>query len=574
MNLSVLLSNLPIAISASGGLDIEIAGIASDSRHVASGMLFVAYRGVGVDGHCFVDDAIARGAAAVVVEGPIEGLAVPCVQVSDGREALAWLSAAWHGYPSRAMRVVGITGTDGKTTTANLVYSILRAAGRRVGLISTVNAVIPSRLGESGGETVYDTGLHTTTPDAPAVQQYLAIMRDAGTEDVVLEVTSHGLAQHRATGCEFDIAVVTNITHEHLDYHGSYQAYQQAKAMLFRALMTSAHKPGQPKTSVLNRDDASFRLLAAIPAERIVTYGIAGPERPAAEQPDEAAAPDRFGSAGASVPEAVQEIGLTASVIRYTSAGITFDVEVAAPGSRPARWSFVTPLFGVFNVYNVLAAAGAALALGVDVPSIQEGVRALAAVPGRMERVDRGQAFAAVVDFAHTPNALARALEAARNLATPLSSGHEGSAPEPKRDAEGRVIVVFGCAGLRDRAKRRLMGEVAARLADLVVITAEDPRTESLDAIMSETADALTDAGRIEGRDFMRVADRQRAILSAVREARAGDVVVVCGKGHERSMCFGDTEYAWRDQEALAWALDVAQGRTAPAPFVLPTWAA
>jgi UDP-N-acetylmuramoyl-L-alanyl-D-glutamate--2,6-diaminopimelate ligase len=216
----------------------------------------------------------------------------------------------------------------------------------------------------------------------------------------------------------------------------------------------------------------------------------------------------------------------------------------------------LTPLFGDFNVYNVLAASGAALALGVDVAAIQAGVRAVTAVPGRMERVDRGQSFTAIVDFAHTPNALARALEAARGFAAP----------------SGQMIVVFGCAGLRDREKRYLMGEAAARLADVTIITAEDPRTESLDAIMAETAAALADAGRIEGSEFLRVADRLQAIQYAVRQARPGDVVMVCGKGHEQSMCFGSVEYVWRDQEALAWALDVEQGKAFPAPFKLPTW--
>jgi UDP-N-acetylmuramoyl-L-alanyl-D-glutamate--2,6-diaminopimelate ligase len=567
MQLSALLSGLPILISASGALDVEITGITSDSRRVAPGALFVAYQGVGADGHHYVRDAIARHAAAVVVERPLAGLTVPVVQVADGREALAWLSAAWYGYPSRAMKVVGITGTDGKTTTANLLFSILRAAGCRAGLISTVNALIPSLDAGSDGDAVYDTGLHTTTPDALEVQRYLAMMRDAGSEEAVLEVTSHGLAQHRVTGCEFDVAVVTNITHEHLDYHGSYQAYQDAKAMLFRGLMRGERKPGAPKTSVLNRDDGSFGLLAAIPAERKVTYGIGGQGQPLTKPRRYSDELEISPGAGARLPEGKQQFTLTARDIRQSPAGSEFDVGLAAgptPGRDLARWSLRTPLCGGFNVYNVLAATAAALALGVDVSAIQAGVRALAAVPGRMERVDRGQAFTAIVDFAHTPNALARALEAARDLAA--------SAPDTGLQSPARVIAVFGCAGLRDREKRRLMGEVAARLADITIITAEDPRTEELSAIMAETADTMAGSGRIRGRDFECVADRQLAIQSAVRRARPGDVVIVCGKGHERSMCFGTIEYPWRDQEALAWALDVEQGRVTPAPFILPTW--
>jgi UDP-N-acetylmuramoyl-L-alanyl-D-glutamate--2,6-diaminopimelate ligase len=303
---------------------------------------------------------------------------------------------------------------------------------------------------------------------------------------------------------------------------------------------------------VLNRDDASFGLLEAIPVERTVSYAIAGRARSATMS----------GAPGASARSLDQEqqIGLTAVDIRHTSSGTEFDVELAAgkPSRVLARWQLLTPLFGDFNVYNVLAASGAALALGVDVPAIQAGVRSVAAVPGRMEKVDLGQAFAAIVDFAHTPNALGCALEAARELSAP----------------GGRVIAVFGCAGLRDHEKRRLMGEVAARLSDVTVITAEDPRTESLDAIMAETADALTSTGRIEGSHFWRIADRLRAVQWAVRQARLGDVVIVCGKGHEQSMCFGNTEFAWRDQEALAWALDVEQDSITPAPFHLPTWTA
>ncbi len=529
-----LLASLPRVIAVSGAHRITISHITSDSRQVAPGALFVAYRGISADLHRFIPDAIARGAAAVIGEQPLTGLPVPYVQVPDGREALAWLSAAWYGHPSRSMALVGITGTDGKTTTANILYCILRAAGKRAGLISTVNAVI--------GDRTYDTGLHTTTPDAPDVQRYLAQMRDAGTEIAVLEATSHGLAQHRVTGCAFDVAVVTNVTHEHLDFHGTYEAYRDAKALLFRSLAqtfevseTSKVSAHLPKTAVFNRDDSSFEFLAAIPAERVITYGA-----------------EERGSRGDG------EMGhLTAFNIRHTPVGITFDIEIlASPNTQYLIPNIQSPLVGAFNVSNILAAAGAALALGIASAAIQAGVRAMTGVPGRMERIDRGQAFTALVDFAHTPNALARALEAVRPSVAP----------------GGRLIVVFGCAGLRDREKRRLMGAEAARGADYTIITAEDPRTEDLAAIMAESAAALTAAGRVEGQDFVRVADRQAALLHAVRLAQPGDVVIACGKGHEQSMCFGATEHPWRDQDALAWALDTLRGVASPPPFVLPTW--
>ncbi len=281
MHLAELLANLPAIVAVVGDLQVAITHITSDSRQVTPGALFVAYRGVGDDGHRFIRDAIARGAAAVVGEQAMPGLPTPYVQVPDGRAALAWLNAAWYGNPSRSMALVGITGTDGKTTTANVLFNVLKAASRRAGLISTVHAVI--------GDQIYNTGLHTTTPDAPDIQRYLAQMRDAGTEIAVLETTSHGLAQHRVTGCAFDVAVITNITHEHLDFHGSYEAYREAKALLFRSISQvhsgvpdksldwferSAGLPRLPKTAVLNRDDSSYEILARIPVERVITYGV------------------------------------------------------------------------------------------------------------------------------------------------------------------------------------------------------------------------------------------------------------------------------------------------------------
>lgn len=542
MRLTQLIEGLPGIISLSGEPDLEISYISSDSRQVTPGALFVAYRGVGVDGHRYVADAVRRGAAALVCEQPIERAGVPTIQVADGRSALAWLHAAWHGHPSQSMIVIGVTGTDGKTTTCNLIYSILKAAGIRAGMISTVNAVI--------GDETYETGLHTTTPDSADVQHLLARMRDAGTEVAVLEATSHGLAQHRVTGIAFDVAVVTNITHEHLDFHGSYEAYRQAKAMLFRSLLQTEQvevklsRPYKvPKTSILNGDDGSFAFLAAIPADRYVVYGVES------RDPCQAAG----GHPAITAPKTL----LGAMHIQQAPSGMTFEVQVSGHVSVSEPLHMMTRLVGRFNVSNVLAAVGAALALEIAPVFIEQGVAALAGVAGRMERIDRGQSFTAIVDFAHTPNALASALATARSLV------EEGR----------RVIVVFGSAGLRDREKRKLMGNIAAQHADMTVITAEDPRTEDLAAILDETADAMATHGRIEGRDFVRIPDRQAAILHAVRNAAPGDIVLVCGKGHEQSMCFGAVEHPWRDQDALAWALDRLMGQTdAPPPYRLPSW--
>jgi len=502
MRLGYLVEILPSVLNQVAG-DVEIHGIVADSRHVQPGDLFVAISGVNVDGHRFIAEALEKGAGAVVGERSPQELQLPWgtfayVRVPDAREAWAWMCAAWHDFPARKMTVVGVTGTDGKTTTVNLIHAILRAAGLNAGMISTVNARI--------GEEEIDTGLHTTTPDPPDVQAYLARMVEAGATHAVLEVTSHGLAQHRVAGCEFDVAAVTNVTHEHLDFHGSMEAYRQAKARLFAGLTRSFRKPETPKVAVLNRDDDSFHCLSRLPADRQIVYGMEG------------------------------EADVTARDVRFAPDATYFTLHFSGE-----KVQVETPLVGVFNVSNVLAAASAALALDVEPDAIREGIAALRAVPGRMERIDEGQDFLAIVDFAHTPNALRRALQAARAMIS--------------ADAGGRVIVVFGSAGLRDREKRTLMGHVAGALADLVTVTAEDPRTESLEGIMAQSVAAAAAEGKREGIDLFRVPDRGEAILLACQKARPGDVVIACGKGHEQSMCFGTVEYPWDEREAMRRAL-------------------
>jgi len=476
--------------------DVEITGLTSDSRQVAPGNLFVAYRGVAVDGHDYVPQALANGAVAVVAERKLKELEgqVPLAVVPDGREALAYLAAAWHDFPARQLAVIGVTGTDGKTTTCNLLYSILTAAGRRAGLVTTVNALI--------GERVIDTGLHTTTPDAPDVQGYLAEMVAAGMEMAVLEATSHGLAQRRVSACDFDVAVVTNITHEHLDIHDSLEAYQQAKARLFWGLTASHRKPGVPKVAILNADDASYDSLRRVPTDRQITYAIH------------------------------HEADVTAISIEFAS-----DLTRFVAQTPDANFEVQSHLVGEFNVYNILAAIAVGVSQGLNHADMQKGIRSVRGVVGRMERIDEGQVFSAIVDFAHTPNALENVLRTLR----PMTSG--------------RLIVVFGCAGLRDVEKRPLMGEIAGRLADVTIITAEDPRTESLEAIMDQIAAGAEQAGAWEGKDYYRIGDRAEAIAYAVSLAQHGDTVVVAGKGHERSMCFGTVEHPWSDRDALRTAL-------------------
>ncbi len=524
MKLSRLIAALPDAYAQTQPQsDPDITLITADSRQVIPGALFVAYPGVSVDGHNFIASALERGAIAIVGEkAPIELdqitryslLVTPYLQIRSGRAAFAWLNAAWYGFPARQLIMIGVTGTDGKTTTSNLIHSILTAAGIQAGLVSSVNAVI--------GERILDTGLHTTTPNADEVQRYLAEMVRAGMTHCVLEATSHGLAQQRVAGCEFDLAVVTNITHEHLDVHGSLEAYRAAKGLLFQSL-ASAHGKGLRKAAILNNDDSSNRYLREW-IERSVQQGLHQPEiiTYAVDQPAHWNAFD---------------IDYRPDAIHFNLIGRGRLIEIA------------TTLVGEYNVSNCLAAIAAAVdGLGVDPQYARSGIAALKGIPGRMERIDAGQSFTAIVDFAHTPNALDRSIAAARTMTR----------------ERGQVIVAFGCAGLRDREKRTLMGEVAGRAADKIVITAEDPRTESLDDIIDVIARALIAQGRAEGVDFWRVPDRGEALAFACSLAKPGDVVMACGKGHEQSMCFDSIEYSWDDREALRAALQGRPLKTLP----------
>jgi len=507
MELTALLTKLPTYQLSHHHDDITITAITEDSRQVEPGTLFVAYGGVSVDGHQFIQQAIANGARAIIGEQVLSAhLSVPYIQVPDGREALAYLSAAWHDFPAQSLTMVGITGTDGKTTTTNLLYHLLNAGQFKTSMVSTVNAVI--------GDTISDTGLHTTTPTAPEVQRYLYHMVQAETDICLLEVTSHGLAHHRVTACDFDVAVVTNITHEHLDAHqGSLTNYRAAKAMLFEGLAT-AYQKKRPKLAVLNCDDWSFDYLKSKLAPHKIPW---------------------LGYSINNHPEAT----LLAMDIHYQADYTQFTVHQHTQStSQTTSITVRTHLIGDYNVSNSLAAIAVAWCYFELPPAtIQQGALRLSGIPGRMERIDEGQPFLAIVDFAHTPNSLRRTLQVAQTL-TP-----------------GQVIAVFGCAGLRDVEKRTMMGQVAAGLADITILTAEDPRTETLTDIIAETATTMLAQGAIEGQTFQRIPDRGRAIYQATQLAQPDDVVLVLGKGHEQSMCFGTTEYPWDDSIALRTAL-------------------
>ncbi|HQY92105.1 UDP-N-acetylmuramoyl-L-alanyl-D-glutamate--2,6-diaminopimelate ligase [Caldilinea sp.] len=533
ITLSQLLEVFPderFQVYSQAALGVSIDDVTADSRLVRPGSLFVAVAGGQHDGHRYIEVALKQGAAAVV--GALSGEAlrsagvtlpetVPYIQVGDSRRALALASAAVSDFPSRKLAVAGITGTDGKTTTSSILESILQAAtsspaepSGRVGVITTVGARIRGQA--------RDTGLHVTTPDAPDVQRLLRDMVDAGCRYAVVESTSHGLQQQRVAGVDFDVAAVTNITHEHLDYHGTRDAYVAAKAILFRALFSSAPKAGVRRAAVLNADDpGSYLPLLAVMHQEASLHGYHVPVR----------------CYGLATPQRQQRVDVVIENIRYETDATRFDVHWWG-----GCFAVASPLIGEFNVYNVACAATAALVLEVAPAAIQAGIASMPPVLGRMQRMDAGQPFLALVDFAHTPVSLERALLTLRPL---VGQGAGG--------AQGRLIAVFGSAGLRDRAKRYLMGEAGGRLADFTVITAEDPRTEDLTAICREIERGVN-AGGGAGR-YCIVEDRAAAIQHAVDMARAGDVVVAFGKGHERSMCFGELEYPWSDQDAMMAAL-------------------
>jgi UDP-N-acetylmuramoyl-L-alanyl-D-glutamate--2,6-diaminopimelate ligase len=491
--------------------------VVEDHRAVQPGGLFVARKGVSFDAHEVIEEAIARGAAAVVGERPPDAVkcVVPYAQVRNAQMATGPLAAANYDFPSRKLTIVGVTGTDGKTTTTTLIFNILQAAGIKAGMISTVSAVI--------GDEEMPTGLHVTTPHAPEVQMYLRRMVNAGLTHCVLETTSHGLAQGRVRGVDYDVAVLTNVTHEHLDEHGSFENYRAAKGLMFQNLSESFRKEGVQKWAIVNLDDPNAEYFLSFPADHHITYGI-----------------NQYSQIHADISaKATYEPKTTQVSIRMKRMN---------QSQSDAPLVTATPLVGAFNVQNILAATAATYALDCPEEAILRGIKTVPPVPGRMERIDEGQDFLAIVDFAHTPNALRRALEAARTMIP----------------ADRRVIAVFGSAGLRDREKRRLMAEVSAELADISVFTAEDPRMESLDAILQVMADAAISKGGVEGQTFYRVRDRGAALAFACSLARPADILIACGKGHEQSMAFGTIEYPWDDREAMRAALHGEPLKTLP----------
>ena len=488
-----------------------IRGLAFDSRQVRPGSLFVAIPGEHADGHAFVRAAADAGAVAAVVERPLD---VPIAQlvVDHARRALAVAAAWWYGDPSRELGVVGITGTDGKTTTSFLAVAALQAAGVATGLLGTAALEV--------GGTREPNPEHATTPEAPRLQALLRAMAAAGDRAAVVETTSHGLAQERVAGIAYDVAIFTNLSHEHLEFHGSFDAYRAAKVSLFERLVAGPGNPekrpvGWPRTGIVNLDDAAAPAFVA--ATRAAGAAVIGYGR----------------AADADVRLAgVAEDGGRLRIDFATADG---------PGRLRLR------LAGRFNGHNALAVVALGRALGLDPAAVAAGMEALPAVPGRMERIAAGQPFGVVVDYAHSPASLALVLD---ELAAGLVPG-------------AGLIAVFGSAGERDVEKRPMMGRIAGERCRLVVVTDEDPRGEDREEILREIGAGAVAAGRRLGDDLHLIADRPTAIRHAFAAARPGDVVLLAGKGHETTILYADRAQPW-DEAAEARRALAELGWTGP----------
>jgi UDP-N-acetylmuramoyl-L-alanyl-D-glutamate--2,6-diaminopimelate ligase len=452
-----------------GDLNVQIKSVCDDSRKAPKGCLFVAIKGLTFDSHSAIGEVIERGGRAVVYDGNLTGeqrkelsKRATLIRVDNSRKALATLAAKWFDNPANSMKFIGITGTNGKTTTSEFVYQFLKALGKKVGLISTISAKCDDKE--------IDTGYHVTSPEPLELHKYLRYMRDLGCEYVVLETTSHALDQYRCYGITFEVSGITNITPEHLDYHISFARYVEAKARIF----------SQSKKVLLNKYDPSLaRLLKLAPkGTRVVD------------------------SAGINVPK-----------------------------------EFTDKFPGEFNKQNLALAYELTREL-VD-QKLNEKMKDLASVIGRFEYALKGEnGRSVVIDFAHTPDALEKIIKVTRPV------------------TKNRLILVFGCAGLRDKSKRYQMGKIGQKMADLVVVTSEDPRTEDINDINRAIVSGIEDAGGKKGKSYFVIIDRQQAINFAIRNlAQKGDLVLITGKGHEKSMCIGKTEYPWSEHEAVKKAL-------------------
>jgi len=500
MHLRKLIENINIQ-NLAGDMNVDISGVNYDSRKIGPGDLFVAMRGYTQDGHNFIGDALSRGAAAILSEMPTNTLIedigekpnqMPVfIRVSDSRRALSKVAVAFYEQPFRNMNLIGITGTNGKTTTSYLLESILMAAGRNPGVIGTINHRISGSVLKSS----------VTTPESLDLMKIFREMADQGATDVVMEVSSHALDQGRVADCPFRTVLFTNISRDHLDYHQSMDDYFKAKSLLFTKLQGNASK-GAVK-SIINVDDPRGKELVTLSMTETITYGLQNSCDVTAKN----VSVSRKGLRARLIFKGNNEIDICASLI------------------------------GNFDIYNIMAAASAAISLGVDFESIVSGIENMKGVPGRMELVPNTRSLTIVVDYAHTPDALEKALEAAKEI------------------TRGRILTVFGCGGDRDRGKRDEMGRVAGQHSQKVFITSDNPRSEDPAAIADEIEKGVIASGQ---KDYVIELERAEAIRMAVEAAFEEDLVLIAGKGHEDYQIMGKVKRAFDDRVVAAKAASLA----------------
>lgn len=489
MKLDLLLSATEISALA-GDTDKDISQVTDDSRNIKKDALFVAVHGFKTDGHKYIAAALANGAAAVVIQDPSYiSQHYTWLLVPDTHKALADLSAAFWGYPGGSLNVIGVTGTNGKTTTANLIAAVLEERGYSTGLLGTIH----NRLGQE----IFP--VQHTTPEAPELQELLHDFLDKGAEYAVMEVSSHALDLQRVSSLEFDVAVFTNLTQDHLDFHGTMERYLASKSKLFLSLGRNASKKRR-KYAIINIDDPAGAKLADMISVPRITYGMMNKADVRAEQ------------------------------VKVTARGVSYLLsysEKLIPVSLK--------LTGVFNVYNSLAAIAVGLVENVPIDSIISSLERISGISGRLEKVEGGQEFTVIVDYCHTPDGLDNCLRTAREI------------------AEGRVITVFGCGGDRDKTKRPLMGEVAGRLSDYIIVTSDNPRSEEPQKIIDDIIPGLQQA--LGKKQFIAESDRRKAIKLAIEKASPGDVVIIAGKGHEDYQIIGEQVLTFDDRQVASEAI-------------------
>jgi len=507
MKLAQLLSCLE-GVQVTGDSDLEIEGLYYDSRSVRPGGLFFGLHGVKSDGCQFLEAAVKQGAVAIVADRPCAVAGVTCVQVADARRAMSLMAASFYGVPTVGLPVVGITGTNGKTTTSYLVEGILERAGIPAAVLGTISY----RFGE------LSLPAPNTTPESVDLQRILRELIDLGARGVVMEVSSHSLDQHRADGCLFDVAVFTNLTRDHLDYHRDMESYFASKLRLFTELATpDGRKP--TRRAVVNLDDPYGARIKAQASCPVLSYALAG------------------------------EADVSVERVDFSVHGISCRLRTPR-----GELSLVSDLLGRFNLYNILAAVSAGIALGLPDAAIKAGIEGHKKVPGRVERVENDKGITVLVDYAHTGDALENVLATVCELKT------------------ARVITLFGCGGDRDKGKRPVMGEIAARYSDLSIITSDNPRTEEPLAIIADVRAGLAPLGLREYRPeelaagfaekgFAAIESRRDAVRTAILAARPGDIVLLAGKGHEDYQIIGTEKFHFDDREEAAAALALVPGR-------------